>query len=169
MAADLERGRLDLMPLALLASGPGHGYGLIGELRRRSGGFLELPEASLYPALHRLEQAGLIAGRSANTQGRGRRVYRSTPVGKAVFSRQELVSAGVRTLFDGRVPYDPVDDDQQFIYGIRAEFSAFERKLIARRMVSGKIRAVREGFYIGGGLPFGTTLEATGTPGRGHH
>jgi len=44
MPADLVRGRLDLLLLALLASGPGHGYGLIGELRRRSGGFLTLPE-----------------------------------------------------------------------------------------------------------------------------
>ncbi len=88
MPADLVRGRLDLMLLALLASGPGHGYGLIGELRRRTGGFLELPEGSMYPALHRLEQAGLIAGRSANTQGRGRRVYHITRVGKAELSRQ---------------------------------------------------------------------------------
>ncbi len=83
MPADLVRGRLDLMLLALLASRPGHGYGLIGELRTRSGGFLELPEGSIYPALHRLEQAGLIAGRSGNTQGRQRRVYHITRPGKS--------------------------------------------------------------------------------------
>lgn len=88
MPSDLVRGRLDLMLLALLASGPGHGYGLIGELRMRSGGFLELPEGSIYPALQRLEQAGLIAGRSANIQGRGRRVYQITRDGKAELSRQ---------------------------------------------------------------------------------
>ncbi len=88
MPADLVRGRLDLMLLALLASGLGHGYGLIGELRRRSGGFLELPQGSIYPALHRLQQAGLIAGRSANIQGRGRCVYQITRDGKAELSRQ---------------------------------------------------------------------------------
>ncbi|MDQ6879762.1 MAG: recombinase family protein [Candidatus Dormibacteraeota bacterium] len=79
---------------------------------------------------------------------------------------RELVSAGVRTLFEGCVPYDLVDDNQQFIYGIRAEFSAFERTHIVRRMFGGKVRAAREGFYVGGGLPFGTALEATSEPGK---
>ncbi len=82
--------------------------------------------------------------------------------------RRELVSAGVRTLFEGCVPYDLVDDNQQFIYGIRAEFSAFERTRIVRRMFGGKVRAAREGFYVGGGLPFGTALEAASGPGRAH-
>ncbi len=82
--------------------------------------------------------------------------------------RRELVSAGVRTLFEGCVPYDLVDDNQQFIYGIRAEFSAFERTRIVRRMFAGKFRAVREGFYVGGGLPFGTALEATSGAGKAH-
>jgi DNA invertase Pin-like site-specific DNA recombinase len=82
--------------------------------------------------------------------------------------RRELVGAGVRTLFEGCVPYDLVDDNQQFIYGIRAEFSAFERTRIVRRMFGGKVRAAREGFYVGGGLPFGMALEATTGPGKAH-
>ncbi len=80
--------------------------------------------------------------------------------------RRELVSVGVRTLFEGCVPYDLVDDNQQFIYGIRAEFSAFERTRIVRRMFGGKVRAAREGFYVGGGLPFGTAPEGTSGPGK---
>ncbi len=112
MPADLVRGRLDLMLLAVLASGPGHGYGLIGELRRRSGGFLELPEGSMYPALHRLEQTGLIAGRSANIQGRGRRVYHLTRDGKAELSRQRrdwwrLASAVEGVLRDVKIRLAP--------------------------------------------------------------
>ncbi len=82
--------------------------------------------------------------------------------------RRELVSAGVRTLFEGCVPYDLVDDNQQFIYGIRAEFSAFERTRIVRRMFGGKMRAARQGFYVGGGLPFGAALEPGSEPGRAH-
>jgi len=54
MPADLVRGRLDLL---LLASGPSHGVWADRELRRRSGGFLNLPEGSIYPALHQLEEA----------------------------------------------------------------------------------------------------------------
>ncbi len=57
--------------------------------------------------------------------------------------RRELVNAGVRTLFEGCVPYDLVDDNQQFICGIRAAFSAFERTRIVRRMFGGKVRAAR--------------------------
>ncbi len=82
--------------------------------------------------------------------------------------RRELVSAGVRTLFEGCVPFDLVDDNQQFIYGIRAAFSAFERTRIVRRMFAGKVRAARDGFYVGGGLPFGTALETAGGLGRAH-
>ncbi len=82
--------------------------------------------------------------------------------------RRELVSAGVRTLFEGCVPCDLVDDNQQFIYGIRAEFNAFERSRIVRRMFGGKVRTAREGFYVGGGLPFGTALQPTSGPGKAH-
>ena len=93
------------------------------------------------------------------------RVARNVEVARRF--RRELVHAGIRTLFEGCVPYDLIDDSQQFIYGIRAEFRAFERRIVARRMFGGKIRAAREGFYIGGGLPFGTALEATDPGGRG--
>jgi hypothetical protein len=76
--------------------------------------------------------------------------------------RRELLAAGVRTVYEGLVPYDLRDDNQTFMYGIRAEFAAYERALITRRMYSGHIRAAREGFYVGGNIPFGTTLEPTG-------
>jgi len=76
--------------------------------------------------------------------------------------RRELLAAGVRTMYEGRAPHDLADDNQVFMYGMRAQFSAYERAVITRRNFSGHIRAAREGFYVGGNIPFGTTLEATG-------
>jgi DNA-binding PadR family transcriptional regulator len=49
-------------PLAVLEPGPKHGYAVIEALRTGSDGALDLPTGTVYPALHRLERAGLIAG-----------------------------------------------------------------------------------------------------------
>ena len=59
---DRERlkGNLDLLLLSVLSSGPAHGYAIISALRDRSGGTFDLPEGTIYPALHRLEDAGLL-------------------------------------------------------------------------------------------------------------
>ncbi len=73
---------LGLLLLALLAAGPGHGYGLIAELRGRSGGFLRPPAGSIYPALHQLEESGLIRSRTA-IRGRERRTNEITAGGKS--------------------------------------------------------------------------------------
>jgi PadR family transcriptional regulator, regulatory protein PadR len=82
MNQDAVRGHLDGLVLAVLADGPAHGYGLIELLRERSGGFFELPEGSVYPALHRLEQAGLVASGWSEAGGRRRRVYELTTKGR---------------------------------------------------------------------------------------
>ena len=87
MPAELVRDRLALLLLARLASDPSHGYGLIAELRRRSGGFLQLPEGSIYPALHRLEERGLIRSRPVYSRGRGRRIYEIRARGKRELAR----------------------------------------------------------------------------------
>jgi len=55
------KGHLDMIVLAALSSGPAHGYAVIQEIQRRSGGAFELPEGTIYPALHRLEQSGLLS------------------------------------------------------------------------------------------------------------
>ena len=55
------KGHLDLVLLGVLASGPGHGYAIITTLKQRSDGALDLPEGSVYPALHKLEDMGLVA------------------------------------------------------------------------------------------------------------
>jgi PadR family transcriptional regulator PadR len=81
MKPDALKGHLDALILAVLSSGPRHGYAIIEELRTRSGGALTLPEGTVYPALHRLEEAGLLAS-SWSSGARRRRVYRLTATGE---------------------------------------------------------------------------------------
>ncbi len=76
------KGHLDLMLLAVIEDGPRHGYAVIEELRRRSGDALDLPEGTVYPALHRLEKAGLLSSQWDDAGGRRRRVYSLTLTGK---------------------------------------------------------------------------------------
>ena len=82
MKGDLLRGHLDALLLAALAIGPTHGYGVIGRMRHTSGGELELAEGTVYPALHRLEQDGLISSTAELSRGRQRRVYALTEAGQ---------------------------------------------------------------------------------------
>ncbi len=76
------KGHLDLLLLAALADCPAHGYAVVERLRSRSGGAFDLPEGTLYPALHRLENAGLIASRWNEETGRRRRIYHLTVKGR---------------------------------------------------------------------------------------
>lgn len=77
------RGHLDLLLLEVLAdAGPTHGYALIAALRERSAGVFDLPEGTVYPALHRMERAGLVASRWEQSAPRRRRVYELTGDGE---------------------------------------------------------------------------------------
>ena len=80
--SDLLRGHVDRLLVAVLADAPGHGYDLARRLAARSSGALEVPEGSLYPALHRLEHAGLITSKWDTCDGRRRRVYSLTASGR---------------------------------------------------------------------------------------
>jgi len=62
--------------------GEGHGYAVISALREDSDGTFELPEGTVYPALHRLERDGLITSRWTTDAARRRRVYALTPAGR---------------------------------------------------------------------------------------
>ena len=88
MRNDTTKGQLDLLLLSLLGSGPGHGYELITRLRASSSGVFDLPEGTVYPALHRLEAAGLAAAGRETVAGRSRRVYTLTPAGRAELAAQ---------------------------------------------------------------------------------
>jgi DNA-binding PadR family transcriptional regulator len=80
-------GHLDGMLLAIAADGPVHGYAAAQALAQRSGGVFDLPEGTIYPALHRLERARLLQSGWSTSSGRRRRVYRLTARGKQAVDR----------------------------------------------------------------------------------
>ena len=80
--AETLKGHLDLLLLAVVAQSPGHGYAIAEALRTKTDAMVDLGEGTLYPALHRLERAGMISGRWAEVGGRRRRVYRLTAKGE---------------------------------------------------------------------------------------
>jgi PadR family transcriptional regulator, regulatory protein PadR len=88
MSGEALKGHLDLLLLAVLQPRPAHGYAIIEELRQRSGGAFDLPEGTIYPALHRLERAGLLASRWEG-ETRRRRVYELTERGRAALDEQQ--------------------------------------------------------------------------------
>lgn len=76
------KGHLDLLILAVVSSGPKHGYAVIEGLRDLSQQTFDLPEGTVYPALHRLEKGGLLASEWSTVSGRRRRTYRLTKKGE---------------------------------------------------------------------------------------
>ncbi len=82
MKPETLKGHLDALILAVVEAAPLHGYAIISELRQRTGGTLVLPEGTVYPALHRLEAAGLLSSTWSQAEGRRRRVYRLTRRGR---------------------------------------------------------------------------------------
>ena len=88
---DSLQGSLDLLVLKILSRRPGlHGYAIMSAIKQSSGDVLRADEGSLYPALHRMEEAGwLRAEWAAKEDGRRLRVYRLTPAGKKQLSEEE--------------------------------------------------------------------------------
>src|ERR671923_2854673 len=82
MRPEALKGHLDGLLLAVVAEEPAHGYAIVERLRARSAGAFDLPEGTVYPALHRLERAGLLASSWSSPAGRKRRVYRVTARGR---------------------------------------------------------------------------------------
>jgi PadR family transcriptional regulator, regulatory protein PadR len=102
MRAEALKGHLDGLILATLQDGPAHGYAIAQTLRARSEGEFDLPEGTLYPALHRLERAGLVTSEWSTEAGRRRRTYRLTRSGeKALGERRRewrLFSAAIEAV-----------------------------------------------------------------------
>jgi PadR family transcriptional regulator PadR len=82
MRPEALKGHLDALLLAVVAREPAHGYAILERLRERSGGAFDLPEGTIYPALHRLEEAGLLKSSWAPGATRRRRVYEVTAKGR---------------------------------------------------------------------------------------
>lgn len=82
MRGEVLKGHLDLLILSAVGRGPAHGYLIVETLKERSGGVFGLAEGTVYPALHRLERAGLLTSSWSKAPGRRRRVYRLTVRGR---------------------------------------------------------------------------------------
>lgn len=82
--SDLPQGTLDLLILKVVALGPVHGYAIAQRLEQVSLHVVQVPQGSLYPALHRLENRGLLdAEWKATETGREAKFYRLTKKGRA--------------------------------------------------------------------------------------
>jgi DNA-binding PadR family transcriptional regulator len=88
MTPEVLKGHLDLLLLSVVAKAPGHGYAIAEALRAESDAVIDLAEGTLYPALHRLEHAGLIAGRWFEVNGRRRRIYQLTVKGQRSLTKK---------------------------------------------------------------------------------
>lgn len=104
--ADLLQGTLDLLILRILSREELHGWGISKRIRQLSEGVLEVNQGSLYPALHRLRDRGLIEGSwGVSPQGRRAKFYRLTGTGRGRVEEEraswELFTAAVNRVLEG--------------------------------------------------------------------
>jgi transcriptional regulator len=87
--SDLPQGTLDLLILKIVALGPIHGYAIAQRLQQVSRDVVQVPQGSLYPALHRLENRGLLAADWKGTEtGREAKFYRLTRKGRTTLDAE---------------------------------------------------------------------------------
>jgi transcriptional regulator len=87
--SDLPQGTLDLLILKVIALEPLHGYAIAQRLQQVSRDVVQVPQGSLYPALHRLENRGLLAaGWDETDTGREAKFYRLTRKGRGVLESE---------------------------------------------------------------------------------
>lgn len=99
--SDLIQGTLDVLILKSLATESRHGWGIAKRIEAVSGNELQIKQGSLYPALHRLENQGLIRAEwRENETGRDAKFYSLTKAGRAQLdveiSEWERLSAAIR-------------------------------------------------------------------------
>jgi PadR family transcriptional regulator PadR len=82
-----REGTLLTLILKTLVREPSHGYRIAQEIKERSEGVLDFKEGTLYPALHKLENEGLVESYEGIEKGRPRRYYRITKAGRGVYRR----------------------------------------------------------------------------------
>lgn len=81
------KGTLPSLILEALARQSSHGYRIAQQIKERSKGVLDFKEGTLYPALHKLENEGMVESYEGVEQGRTRRYYRITKSGRAVLAK----------------------------------------------------------------------------------
>lgn len=82
------RNNLELMLMGVLRHGPAHGYAIIAALREYTDGEFDLAEGTIYPALHRLEECGVVESSLESVHGRRRRTYALTTRGRKQLGTQ---------------------------------------------------------------------------------
>lgn len=88
---DLVQGTLDMLILRTLLFGPAHGHSIAKHIQRTTEEVLQVEHGSLYPALHRLERKGWIAGKWETAKDRNRefKFYRLTAAGRKRLAVEE--------------------------------------------------------------------------------
>jgi PadR family transcriptional regulator len=88
--SDLPQGTLDMLILKIVAAGPLHGYGIAQRLQQLSRDVVRVQQGTLYPALHRLENRGLLASEwKLSDTGREAKFYRLTRKGRGQMGTEE--------------------------------------------------------------------------------
>jgi transcriptional regulator len=101
--SDLPQGTLDLLILQVVALEPIHGYAIAQRIRQISRDVVQVPQGSLYPALHRLENRKILAAEwKASETGRDAKYYRLTPKGRGYLEAEtekwERLSVAIRLI-----------------------------------------------------------------------
>ena len=87
--SDLPQGTLDLLILKILALAPLHGYAIAQRLQLISRSVIQVNQGSLYPALHRLENRGLLTAEwKRSDTGRDSKIYRLTRKGRKALDQE---------------------------------------------------------------------------------
>jgi len=103
---DLLPGTLDLLIMSSLEAGPAHGYAIMEAIWSNSGELFRVEEGALYPALHRLQIKGWLAGDWGTSQANRRaKYYRLTASGKKQLGREReswrRIALGMRRVVEG--------------------------------------------------------------------
>jgi PadR family transcriptional regulator PadR len=102
MPLPLLQGTLDLLVLRAIRAGPIHGYAIATAIDEGSGGQLQVEDAALYQALHRLERQGYVEAEwGASQNNRRARYYRLTPAGRRRLAQQTAYWRSYARALDG--------------------------------------------------------------------
>ena len=95
---DLPQGTLDLLILKVLSLEPMHGWAISERLRQVSKAMLQIPQGSIYPALHRLERRGWVAAEwGPSDNNRNAKYYELTKLGRKQLSAESVEWARLTT------------------------------------------------------------------------
>ena len=107
--AALLQGTLDLLILRIVALEPLHGYGIVRRIEQMSGEALQIRQGSLYPALYRMEQRGLLTSEwKTNESGKEAKYYQLTRAGRKALKEEtegwQRLRSAIDLILEGHLP-----------------------------------------------------------------